>query len=396
MKILWFPRYQPDIEKFTPNWREMYKALTSMGHTIQIALAGRPAPGIFDHPYIHVRIFRVKYLRILSFWIAGFIKFLFTYFSFRPDVVILDIFTFWFGIVPFLFPGIKRCKIILDNRTPFYNSTSDELTLRDLLFRAYTRAAYFFCLLINGGITTITLHYRDSLSRAFRISPQRIGVWGSGVDNERFDPALYEKNEHSFPWKGKFVIIQHGQISYNRGIFESIKAISLANNDKIALVIIGSSINDAEIDAELNELIYNLDLCESVYRIPTVPHEAIPRYISSANCAIMAYPNIEYWNNNNPLKLVEYLAMGKVVICTDMWTFRDVCGTSKCAVYIKDNEPKTIAEAISWCYKHRNNLNEYGREGIDIIKGRFTWKRQAENLLTFIQDLKDKNESITN
>jgi glycosyltransferase involved in cell wall biosynthesis len=395
MKLLWFPRFQPDIEIFTPNWREMYKVLTSMGHTVYLALAGRPRPGTFDYPYIHVPIFRIKYLRILSFWVSGFINFVIRYFMFAPDVVLLDIFTVWFGIIPFLFPGTKRCTIILDNRSPFYNSTCGESTLRNRLFRAYTRIAYIFCVLIDGAITTITDHYRESLIRDYRVSPKRIGVWTSGVNKDRFDSRLYVKNGHCFPWKGKFVVIQHGEISYNRGIFESIEAVSLVKDSKIALLIVGSAINNAEIDAKLDELIQTLKLSDSVYRISAVPHEEVPRYINSADCAIMAYPRIQYWNNNNPLKLLEYLAMGKVVICTDMWTFRDVCGTRKCAHYIKDNDPKTIARAIVWCYQNRVMLKQWGGEGIDIVKERFTWQRQAQNLLDFIESVKPKKENIS-
>jgi len=101
----------------------------------------------------------------------------------------------------------------------------------------------------------------------------------------------------------------------------------------------------------------------------------------------MAYPDIEYWNNNNPIKLLEYLAMGKVVICTNMWTFRDVIDNKKCGYYIPDNQPKTIANAINACYENRKLLDEWGKEGIEIIKKRFTWNKQAERLYKFTMHL---------
>jgi len=43
----------------------------------------------------------------------------------------------------------------------------------------------------------------------------------------------------------------------------------------------------------------------------------------------MAYTDTEYWKNNNPLKFLEYLAMGKVVICTNMKTFNTIAGDRK-------------------------------------------------------------------
>jgi glycosyltransferase involved in cell wall biosynthesis len=104
----------------------------------------------------------------------------------------------------------------------------------------------------------------------------------------------------------------------------------------------------------------------------------------------MAYPNIEYWNNNNPIKLLEYLALGKVVICSDIWTFRNVMKNSKCCCYIKNNDPKNIAAGITYCYENRDKLKTWGREGVEIVSGRFTWGRQAQELLNFIKLLNPK------
>lgn len=396
MRILWFPRLQMDIDKLhITTWREMCSELRSQGHTVQIAIAGKPIPGIFDAPYIHIPTIRVKFLRLTTFWAFGFMKFLNAYLRFRPDVVILDIFSIGFGLIAFASGHRRRSTIVLDNRTPFYNDTSEKLTLQDVFFRVYTRLAYRYCMLLGGALTTITEYYKKTLCREFGIPAVRIGVWGSGADIAKFNPHNYDHCENRFPWKEKFVVMMHGTITYNRGIFETIRAMSLIKEEDIAFVIIGSAVNDKRLDREIDGLIDKLMVSDRVHRVGSVAYNEVPRYLNSADCAIMAYPNIEYWNNNNPIKLLEYLSMGKVIICTDMWTFRDVCGTNRCAVYIKDNEPKTIADAISWCYKNRDNLKEWGKEGINIIKERFTWKRQAESLAKFIRDIKERDEGIT-
>jgi glycosyltransferase involved in cell wall biosynthesis len=180
--------------------------------------------------------------------------------------------------------------------------------------------------------------------------------------------------------------MQHGGIGYNRGILETVDAMKLVNNEKIVLVLIG----DGDAEGEISHKIKTFNLEKKVYSLPSVPYSDVPNHISYCDCAIMAYPNIEYWNNNNPIKLFEYLAMGKVVICTDMWTFRNVAGDTKCAHYIKQNDPETIARAINYCYENKEHLEEWGREGIKIVKENFTWYKQAENLLSFIEQLRIK------
>lgn len=394
MKILWFPRLQMDIDKLhITTWREMCKELKRLGNTVEIAICGLPVPGVFDDPHIYVPIIPVKGLRLLSFWILGFGKVFIEYLRFKPDVVILDIYSIWFALLALVFGHKRRTRIVMDNRSPVYNETSETRTFQDVLLRAYTWLAYRYCIMLGGGVTTITQYYKETLCREFKMASSQIEVWGSGVDNERFNPLTYANTENHFSWKGKFVVIQHGEVSYNRGIFETIKAMKLINDDNVTLVIVGSAINNAEIDIKLNELIHDLKLSERVYRVSAVPYAEVPRYLNSADCAIMAYPNIEYWNNNNPIKLLEYLSMGKVIICTDMWTFRDVCETKRCAVYIRDNGPEQIAEAITLCYKNRHLLSEWGKEGINIIKERFTWKRQAETLVNFIESIKGKDDN---
>jgi len=76
-----------------------------------------------------------------------------------------------------------------------------------------------------------------------------------------------------------------------------------------------------------------------------------------------------------------------------MWTFRNAGGNRKCVYYIKQNDAKTIAKAINYCYKNKEYLDEWGREGIKIVKENFTWYKQAKNLLDFINlSVKRKND----
>jgi len=58
--------------------------------------------------------------------------------------------------------------------------------------------------------------------------------------------------------------------------------------------------------------------------------------------------------------------------------------------YIGDNNPEAIANAINYCYRNREKLNEWGREGIDIIEKKYTWQIQSGKLLDFIKLLQER------
>ena len=388
MKILWFPRLQFDIDKLhMTTWREMCRELEQGWKCdVRIAIAGKPSGNIFNQDYIPIFIIRKKILRLLTFWIFGYARFIYYCFVFKPDVVILDIFTTWFSI-PFSILPKRKMSIIVDNRTPFYNIFPNKRTWEDRIMEFYIKLSYRYCKYFLDGMTVITDYYKQYVCSHFGFSPSSIGVWGSGADIDIFSPEKVSACRRPDFLRGKFVLMQHGEIGYNRGALETVEAMKLVNKEDIALVFIG----DGYAKPEILQMIKRLNLGGRVYFLPIIPYPEVPMHISYCDCAIMAYPDMEYWNNNNPIKLFEYLAMGKLVICTDILTFRNVTGNRRCVRYIKQNDAETIAGAINYCYENRGSLGVWGREGIEIVRENFTWRRQSGNLLSFIEKLRKKN-----
>lgn len=367
----------------------MCKELEQLGNTVDIAIGGKYNKNIFDKKCISIPIIRVKGLRLLTYWINGFFKFIINYFKFKPDVVIFHLLTAWFAF-PFIFiPHKRRALMIVDSRTPLGDSPGQKSTLRDVVFRIYTKLSLFCYKYSLDGMTVITSEYKRKINAGFKFDSFSIGVWSSGVNTFNFSPEKYRNTPRPSFLKGKFVLMQHGKISYNRGIFETARALNIIERKDVCLLLIGDSVK-SKAKEDLAKLSQDLQLKEQIFILPSVPHSEIPRYISYCDCAIMAYPNIEYWNYNNPIKLLEYLSMGKFVICTDMWTFRDALGNKKCVYYIQNNRPQNIADAINYSYNNRNLLQEWGKSGIEIIRERFTWHKQAKNLINFIEQLQKK------
>ncbi len=390
MKILWFPRLQFDIDRFhMTTWREMCSELERLGHDVEIAIAGKYDKDVFDRKYIPVPVVRKKALRILSFWVNGFIRFIQSYFRLKPDVVILDWYSIWFSLPLVFIRSSKRAVMIIDSRAPLHKLTTPR-SLSNTIFKFYTWTCLLYCKHFMDGMTVITSYYKKKVCGDLKLDSSLVGVWSSGVNISNFSRKKLENIERPPFLRGKFVLMQHGEISYDRGYLETLKALNIVRKRDVCLVLIGNSINRSKVKDEIDRLSRELGLEENIYVLPPVAHPKIPEYISYCDCAIMAYPNIEYWNHNNPIKLLEYLAMGKVVICTDMWTFNDVMGKEKCACYIKDDSPAAIAEAITYCYENRESLPEWGRSGTRIIRERYTWQRQAENLVDFIESLRRK------
>ncbi len=386
MKILWFPRLQPDAGKLhLTTWREMCNELESSGCTVKIAITGKDPGNTLNRECIEIFLIKRKLLRLPCFWADGFIKFIYNFFVFKPDAVILDTFSVWFSI-PFIFNWKRKTVFIVDNRTPHHNLIPGSTTFRDRIIKINTKLCYLYSKYLLDGMTVINDFYKEQIHRDNKYPADSIAVWSSGVDIKKIFPLECRNKDRPDFLKSKFVLMQHGEFSYNRGILETINAINLLEKKDICLVLLG----EGNLKHKIIREIETLGLAGMVYVLPPVPHSEVQTYISYCDCSIMAYPDIEYWNNNNPLKFLEYLAMGKVVICPNMTTFNSIAGNRKCTHYIGDNNPETIAKAINYCYRNREKLNEWGREGIDIVKNKYTWQIQAGILREFIELLQER------
>ncbi len=64
----------------------------------------------------------------------------------------------------------------------------------------------------------------------------------------------------------------------------------------------------------------------NIYMLGSRPYEELPAYLKGFDVCIIPYRDIEITRNANPLKLLEYMASGKPIVCTDLpsvYPYRD-------------------------------------------------------------------------
>jgi glycosyltransferase involved in cell wall biosynthesis len=145
---------------------------------------------------------------------------------------------------------------------------------------------------------------------------------------------------------------------------------------------------------ELEEKIRNLKLENHIFLHPPVPYESVPKYINSVQAGILPFPDLDWWNTSSPIKLYEYLAMGKSVIVTDIEAHRAVLKNLRCGFFVANDEPAEIAQGIDNLIGKASELPELGKIARAIIIEHFTWERQAKKIKNYFQDLL-KNDSVS-
>jgi len=388
MKILWIKRkFLSGLDSTT--WIEMTRHLRVKGHDVRLVvnhLKGKPDFGLGS-----CIIYLPMATKPRPIWsISSLISFFFYTHFFtllkKPDIVLTDSITVFLTLPLNLLKriGLLETRFVFDLRTVPVDVSGFRRWFEGLKYRYTIRYAKRW----YDGITAITPLLKRQISEEFGIKASKIGLWSSGVSLNMFNSARLERiNEKPFP-NGKFVVMYHGVLSPNRGLQETVHAINLVN--EVAPDIVFFMLGDGPARGELEFLIKQMRLGNNVFLHEVVPYSEVPRYISSCDVGILPFPDINWWQVSSPIKLMEYLAMEKPVIATDIEAHRLVLGSVKCAFFVRSHNPGDISEGILKAYQNRERLREWGRYGRKIIEEGYTWEKQAMRLAAYLKDILKK------
>jgi glycosyltransferase involved in cell wall biosynthesis len=164
---------------------------------------------------------------------------------------------------------------------------------------------------------------------------------------------------------------------------ESLKILKIAGYDVVLFFLgAGSALTS------LTEVIRENHLEDNVIIHSQVAYEKVPKFIQMADVCIVPLPDNPFWRSQSPLKLLEYLAMQKTVILTDIPAHKFVVGDSACGVYISAVTPTEIARSLLYVLENRDKLSEWGKSGRKIICDKYTWKKVAEDLSNYLLSIK--------
>ena len=349
-----------------------------------------------ENPKLHILSIPLRYVPVISpimFTIAMFLFLPLYLLVSKPDYIITDpnVSIFSFASV-LLLSKLRRIKLVLDIRSPPVEVSGFRGFLQTFSFiESISIAKKFF-----DGITILTPSMKKEVSGRFGLDPETVGLWSSGVSISKFNPEIYNLEKVNLRKKlglsGKFVVLYHGVFSSNRGLKETIEAMSILKNvnSNVIFLLLGAGPSDKK----LKDLIQDRKLQDNVIIHGPVELAEVPKFIAMCDVGIVPLPNHPYWRSQSPLKLLEYLAMSKVVLLTSISAHRLVVGKELCGIYISLATPVEIAKSILYAYDHREQMEEWGKCGRKIVEEKYTWEKLASNFENYLFSL-DNNVSET-
>jgi len=221
----------------------------------------------------------------------------------------------------------------------------------------------------------------------FRVPPGNVHVWSSSVDTNLFDAYMYSTDRRKIRKElgigdDGFLLIYHGVLGVERGLRELVGATHRIRRGRrdVFLLLLGKGRGERM----LRELARSLGLDGIVFFHAPVAHSEVPRFIAAADAGVVPLPDQAQWRYQAPIKLLEYMAMGKPVIATDIAAHRWLAANRQTVFFCGRGSPTEIADAVLECICARSAIEEAGRE--EIAAG-FSPSAVADAVLQVFSDL---------
>lgn len=138
-------------------------------------------------------------------------------------------------------------------------------------------------------------------------------IIGAGVDLKSFKPKNLSIREQYGVEQDELLLFFMGYVYSFSGLIEVAK--ELANHKKVKLMVVG----DGESFKGLEIVKHERNLGNKLILVDKRPYSEMPDYINAADvCILPADVNEPIMQDIVPIKLYEYMAMGKPIICTEL------------------------------------------------------------------------------
>jgi len=238
------------------------------------------------------------------------------------------------------------------------------------------------------AITVVSSYLKTYLEERGLCS-EKILVNQNGVDTELTDPTgLSDLREEYGISEDTFVIGYIGGMETFRRLPEVVgyfAKLVRAGSDDLHFLIVG----DGTDMPAVRELIEDDSVKDRVKLVGWRPHSEVPGFLATFDIAIFPFTNAYC----SPLKLFEYLAAGIPTIGPDTDAVREVFKDGVHLKMVKQDGSDFIGAVLE--LKNDTHLrNELSKKGQQLVLDEYTWKKNAERVVSHIQSMRERRRSV--
>ena len=239
-------------------------------------------------------------------------------------------------------------------------------------------------------IIVVSTPLRDYLS-SLGVPEKKITVIPNGADGELFNNKISGMEiKKKYNLDNKNVVCYSGSLDQQwQGIEDILLSANIINSIDIPVqfLIIGD-ISDQE------KLISNAP--ENVIFTDAVKHSEVPKYLAAADILLAPYKlesdfkDIGYYNS--PIKIFEYMAMGKAIITSNIGQILEVIEHNKTGLLIEPGNYKELANNIQLLLENKTLRGELGSNARNEFEKNYTWEKNARKIMSVFNEILENKE----
>jgi glycosyltransferase involved in cell wall biosynthesis len=219
------------------------------------------------------------------------------------------------------------------------------------------------------------------------VAAEKIHLLPNGVDSSRFLPK--ERNDElalKVGVKNKVVIGFLGSVVQYEGVEYIIQAASILKKKGIhnfAVLIVG----DGAVLDNVKAITSELHMDEYVIFTGRVPHDEIEDYYSIVDICPLPRKGLPVCEMVSPLKPFEAMAMGKVVVSSDVAALAEIIDDGVTGLLHKKDNPEDLANKIRLLIEDHDLRERLGKSAREWVVAERDWKVIAKRVDTVYRNL---------
>jgi glycosyltransferase involved in cell wall biosynthesis len=226
---------------------------------------------------------------------------------------------------------------------------------------------------------------KDRLVR-MGISEDKIAVVLNAEDIDGF-LALPPQQDIAARYADDFLVGYVGGVDNpNRGLDNLVRAwpLLLESIPNARLIIVG----DGPLRSSVEETARELNLSERLVFAGWVPFDQVPDYVRALQVAVIPHIVNEHTNNTIPHKLFQYIALGKIVVASDITPIRRILEDTGAGVIVREWSPQGFADAILRAHTQLRSGDHNPEHQEAVLRARYGFNAVSEPLLKLYDGLK--------
>ncbi len=380
MKILYHHRIASKDGQYV-HVEEMVKAFRNLGHEVIMVAPSVAEKNEFGSEGGFVKLLKQNMpkalyeLLELAYSVVAYQKLVKAIRQHRPDVI-------YERYNLFLPAGVwasKRYKLpfLLEVNAPLFDERSkyDGIALKRLA-RWTERCAWR-----NADLVLPVTQVLANRVMQENIPPERIRVVPNGIDADKFGEVLdSEMCKRELGLEGRLVLGFTGFIRDWHGLDKVVDLLSVENGDKRHLLVVG----DGPARAAIEQRAAELSVSDQVTITGVVKRDKIPAYVSAFDIALQ--PDVVDYAS--PLKMFEYLALGRAIVAPDKDNIKEILEHKKNGYLFKADDTTAFLDATEQLCRNnelRQGLAQQARE--TIFNKDYTWLNNAKVVTGLFESL---------